>query len=125
MRRVKLCSVILIIPIFLSAGSLWLISYNCNKLTSQIITVQELYEKGEIPSALDKADELNRSWNSYYKILSCLVKYDKLSGINSSIAKIRPYIENDSDELSAEFRSVLYQIKMLNNTEFPYLYNIL
>lgn len=125
MQRVKLCAVILLILIALSVGSLWLISYNCNKLTLQIAEVQELYENREIPSALKKADELNRSWRSCYKLLSCLVKHDKLSEINSSIARIRPFLENDDDELNAEFGSILYQINLLRDTEFPYLHNIL
>ena len=125
MRRVKFCCVILLIIIVLSSFSLYIINKSCDNLTDEIHQIQELYQKKDTKSALEKTEELNLSWEKTYKLLSCLVKHEKLSEINSSIARFRPFIENGNDELTAEFGSALYQIDLLCETEFPYLHNIL
>lgn len=124
MRRVKLCSIILVVLVFFSVSSLWLIDFKCDSLVSQITGIQSLCEKKETTQALVKTEQLNRSWNNCYKLLSCLVKSDRLSEIDRSMARIGPFIENSSDDLSSELQSMLYQIDLLRETEFPYIYNI-
>ena len=125
MKRVKMCCFILVFLVFVSLGALWVINFNCQSLENQIIEIQQLNENKKTTLALEKTEQLNRSWNTTYKVLSCLVRHEKLSDINSSIARIKPYLESNNDELDSELNSALFQIDLLRKTEIPYLHNIL
>lgn len=124
MRRVKLCSLILLSIIVLSIGSVLFLNHKCNQVLSQISAVEVLYEKKKTAEALEKTDELCRLWNQTYKILSILVKNDKLSDINGIMARLRPLLEENNEEVAAELQSAAHQLDVIRKTEFPYLHNI-
>lgn len=124
MRRVKLCCIILGIVLFFSLGSLWVLDYECGKLLNQISVIEELQTQEKTAQALEETDELCRMWQHSYKILSVMVRSDKLSEVNAILARLRPLMEKDNDELGAELRSAIYQLGLLCETEYPYLHNI-
>lgn len=124
MRRVGICCIIMVILIGTSIMSVFIIGNNCISLKDTVSEIQILYKNDETAQALKKTEELNRSWNKRYKILSTLINQDKLYEINTSIAKIRPFIQDGNDEIDAEFQSILYNLEFIRSSEFPFLYNI-
>lgn len=124
MNRITFCLLILVLVIAFCGTSLYVIRSGSERLCSAVEEIQILSEQKKTAEALAKCEELNRTWTSYYHTLSFFVKGDKLSGINSSIAKIKPYLESDNDELNAELDSILYQTRWIWETEFPYFYNV-
>lgn len=125
MGRVKVCVGILLGLVLVAIITLSIISSRCDALTNQVMAIGVLTERKEMAAALEQVDALDRSWEGDYKLLSCLVRHEKLADINASLAKLKPLIENGNDEVSAEVSSILFQISLLKETEFPYLYNLL
>ncbi|HOV41303.1 MAG TPA: DUF4363 family protein [Oscillospiraceae bacterium] len=125
MKRVKLCCIILIFIIAFSAGMLKLIDMRCDEMLAAVSEIEVLLEKKETARAIEKTDELNLLWGKYYKLLSCLVKHDKLSEINASVAKIKPLIKSENAEVFSELKSLSYRFSLIKDTEFPYWHNIL
>ena len=125
MKRVKLCSVILIVLIIITIGTLFIIQKKCAELKDLASQTLILYENKNTEEALKKAEELSQTWNKHYKFFHCSVKNDKLYNINSEIAKIMPLIKNNDDQVISELNSLIYELDFLNNHETPYIYNII
>lgn len=85
---------------------------------------QKLMEEGKQEEALIEADKLIDYWDKLRNKSHFLVRCDKIGNINASIARIKPYIEEDNDELNAEFESVKEMLKWFYKSEMPYPNNI-
>ena len=125
MKRVKLCSVILVVLITITIGTLFMIQKKCTELKDLAGQTLILYENKSTEEALKKAEELNQTWDKHYKFFHCSVKNDKLYNINSEIAKIKPLIENNDDQVISELNSLIYELDFLSNNETPHIYNII
>ena len=125
MKRVKLCSVILVVLITITIGTLFIIQKKCAELKELANQTLILYENKNTEEALKKAEELNRAWDKHYKFFHCCVKNDKLYNINSEIAKIAPLIKNNDDQVISELNSLIYELDFLCKNETPYIYNLI
>ena len=125
MKRVKLCSVILVVLITITIGTLFIIQKKCAELKELANQTLILYENKNTEEALKKAEELNRAWDKHYKFFHCCVKNDKLNNINSELAKIIPLIENNDDQVISELNSLIYELDFLCKNETPYIYNLI
>lgn len=108
--RIKFCAGILLALMIFCASSLWVIKSESEKLCRLTENVKILSENEKTGEAMEACHELARFWESYYKLLSVFVKGDKLIGINASVAKIKPYLEEENEELKAELDSIIYQV---------------
>lgn len=124
MLRIKFCAGILLALMIFCASSLWVIKSESEKLCRLTENVKILSENEKTGEAMEACHELARFWESYYKLLSVFVKGDKLIGINASVAKIKPYLEEENEELKAELDSIIYQAEWILETEFPYFHNV-
>lgn len=137
MQRIKLCGFILLFLVLISVGSLFLMNRKCEQLMSQAEQImicweeQQRYQENlpteqQNPSAasIQAAEGLKTCWLNSYPILNVLVNQNKLSELNASVARILPFLLESSDELPSELQSILYQLQLLRQTEFPYVYNI-
>lgn len=81
-------------------------------------------ENNETEKALAEAEDMNVYWDKLRNKSSMLVQNEKLLSIESSITRIVPYIEADSDELMAELETVRKNVIWLCSSEIPYFRNI-
>lgn len=99
-----------------------------NKYGKQLIEIVDnitySLENNETEKALAEAEDMNIYWDKLRKKSSMLVQNEKLLSIESSITRIVPYIEADSDELMAELETVRKNIMWLCSSEIPYFRNI-
>ncbi|MEG0614875.1 MAG: DUF4363 family protein [Oscillospiraceae bacterium] len=124
MKRVIFCIVILAAIISFSAYSLYSLNFHCSELSADVTEISLLSEKNDKKQALEKTQELVKSWENDYKFFSMMVRHEKLFEINASIAKIRSMIIAENDELLSELDTILYSLDLLKKSEFPYLHNI-
>ncbi len=124
-QRVKLCVVLLAFALLVSVSGMWLITYRCNELSEDISRARETYYSGDKERALFLMDAVVMEWERDCQIFSCFVTGEKLFELNASIARLTPFMEDDNDELSAEFMTVLGQLDRIRETEAPHIYNIL
>ncbi len=125
MRRVWLCAAILAVIIISCAVSTIVVEKKCSELTEKIVAAQELYNSGSKEEAVKRMDGIYDDWEWACRYFSCVMEKERLFELNASIARIKPFMESDNDELSAEFRSVIFQLELIGNSEMPYIWNVL
>ncbi|MCM1579501.1 MAG: DUF4363 family protein [Ruminococcus sp.] len=125
MKRVKIAAVLLAVIAVYSFCSLILLKHYNNELKGRIEKIQQVYELGDTEGALILSDELNVYWHEYEKVVTMLIHDAALEEINSSIAKITPFISNENSELIAEIQSIYHRLDQIYEEEFPMWYNIL
>ncbi len=124
MTRIKSAAAILAIILALSVFSLCFIKSETAKMIKMTEQLRILTENGETQRAVEKTDEILLCWEDTFRKLSPLVRNDRLSAVRSSLARIKPLIISDSDEVYAEIESIQSLLFMISENETPYLHNI-
>lgn len=125
MRRVKIAACLLVIIVIYSVTSLFILRFYNGQLRGRLESIQAAYESGDKSKALDLSYELNSYWHEYEKAVTMLVHDDSLEDVNSSVARITPFISNDNSELMAEMQSIYNRLDQIYEEESPMWYNIL
>lgn len=89
-----------------------------------IENTQALVENGKHEEAVAEADKIIEYWEKLHKGSNVIVRSDKIAEIHVTIARIKPHIVEENDELSAEFESLKEMIRWLYESEMPYPSNI-
>ncbi len=125
MKRAIAAVIILGIILVYSFGASIIIKNENSRLVYVLDEIQACYENSDMTSASENADKLEDLWGRYQKVMSVFVKDDKLNELDTTVAKIKPYIEEANDELEAEIQNVRHQLWLIYKTEVPYWYNLL
>ncbi len=125
MNRVIMSVCLMTIIISYSAASAFIIGHENSELLSVIDKISAYSEKGDSEKAVAAAELLSLEWYNYERKMSVLVRDEKLNNISSSVARIKPYIEEANDELDAELQNISRQLTVIYRTELPTWYNIL
>ncbi|MDE6593713.1 MAG: DUF4363 family protein [Oscillospiraceae bacterium] len=125
MRRVKIAVWLIAFIIAYSVMSLFVLNHYNEELKGRIENIQSVYESGDTEKALALSNELNVYWHRYERAVTIFIHDGALEEINSSIAKITPFISNENSELIAEIQSIYHRLDQMYEEEFPAWYNIL
>jgi len=125
LKRVLICSVILIVIIISSISMIFVLkSYN-RQMTEKIDSALLSWNNNDKEETLKKVEELNTFWKKYYVGISFIVQNDKIEHINTSVAKLKPLLKCNNDEFYAECESIKYSIKILYDSELPKLHSLI
>lgn len=124
MSRLKISIVLMTIILGFCIFSVCKVNKYGRQLIEIVDNITYSLENNETEKALAEAEDMNLYWDKLRKKSSMLVQNEKLLSIESSITRIVPYIEADSDELMAELESVRKNIMWLCSSEIPYFRNI-
>lgn len=124
MARIKLSLVIIILITVGSILSTYTVQRKYHKLLTMIEKSQELVEDGKQEEAVAEADKIIEYWDKLHKGSNIFVRSDKIADIHSSIARIKPYIVEESEDINAEFESLKEMVRWLYESEMPYPSNI-
>lgn len=124
MARIKISLVIIILITVGSIFSTYAIQNKYHKLLTMIENTQALVENGKQEEAVTEADKIIEYWEKLHKGSNVIVRSDKIAEIHVTIARIKPHIVEENDELSAEFESLKEMIRWLYESEMPYPSNI-
>ncbi len=125
MNRVKASAVLLTAIFIWSVTGGHILCTTADELIADISEIELLCENNRKSEAVRLSDKLSGKWRKKEKLLSLMAHDDKISNLNFSIARITPFIETDSDELTAEIRSIKHQLEKIKQGEKPYWYNIM
>ena len=103
------------IIVIYSVTSLFILRFYNGQLRGRLESIQAAYESGDKSKALDLSYELNSYWHEYEKAVTMLVHDDSLEDVNSSVARITPFISNDNSELMAEMQSIYNRLDQIYN----------
>ncbi len=124
MRRVRLCSGILIVILIASILMLLLLrSYN-QELNTKIDEAIELWHGNMKEETLEKVDEITKLWAKYSVRMSFMVQADKMEHISASVARLKPLLECGSDEFYSECESIRFSTNLIYDNHFPQLHSI-
>jgi len=124
-NRVITSACLILTIISYSAAAAFIIGHENSELIGVIDEISEYSEKGDNENAAAAAELLSLEWYKYERKMSVLVRDDKLNTISTSVARIKPYIEEANDELDAELQNISRQLMLLYRSELPLWYNIL
>ncbi len=124
MGRVKLCFGILIAIILMGITGIFIIDYKTDGIIKLIDETESYAESGDTQKALEAVDKLEKKWDKYHKTASIIVRNDKISSVQDNISRLRPLIENENDELDAEFASARSALMWIIESEIPRFTNI-
>lgn len=124
MKRLVLC-----ISLLMLIGASSVISLNSLKnrtlyFSENISQIYSLYTDEKYDEASAKTRKLYAEWIDFCDTASVMVDLDRLEEINSSFAKLMPYISVQSDETEAELSSLSKRINRLYDAEKPTWFNI-
>ncbi len=124
MKRIILAMSLIFIIGAGSLTSLLFLKKHSENIENKAEYIMKLYEMGNNETAIEYAKEFSQYWEKHSLILNVLVDTDRISAINSSIYKIKPFIESGSDELVAELESIKANARWLYECEKPMWYNV-
>lgn len=124
MKRVRICLVIMASLIVMSIISVMIIHSECDELYAITTQIQEYVDDNDTENAIKKADELEHIWQRNYKVFRCITSNPKIFDLNELIARIKPNIIEDNQDLSSDLNSILYNLDFISNKETPHIYNI-
>ena len=125
MGRIKLCGITIIVVIIFGVTSLIYLAHRTNEIIDLARQTQALADKGCKDEALKSAKELEKQWEDYQNMASIFVRNDKISGVQTSMIRLYPLIEKDSEEIDAEFANVISGLEWIVESEVPRVTNIL
>lgn len=124
MKRIILAISLILL---LGAGSLTSLLFlrkNSREVEKRAAHILSLCNSGDTEKAIEYTQDFSEYWEKISLPLNVLVDTDRISTINSSIYKIEPFIQSDSDELNAELESIMANARWLYECEKPMWYNV-
>ncbi len=92
-------------------------------LVSYVERAEELYKQNKTDLAEEELTRLNRFWSDYYNLASYIVQSTKLEEVAQSISKLKALM--GKDEFLSECESIKYGVRLIYDSEYPYLHSIL
>jgi tricorn protease-like protein len=125
MGRVKVSIGIIIGILIFAISGIFIINHKTKSLLNDLDKLQAMCDQGRTEEAADFADSFNSRWESYQKIASIYVRNEKISSVQNSVSRLKPLIENENDELNAEFECARSSLQWIVESEIPKITNIL
>ena len=125
MGRIRLSIAILIMVLGISICSVIFLSNKTAGIIELARKTQDYADKGEAQKALEHMGYLENEWESYQNMASIFVRNEKISGVQTSMVRLRSLILNKSEELDAEFAGVISGLEWIVESEIPRITNIL
>ncbi len=125
MKRLTLCASIIVVLVGSSVLMLINIKQSNIILTEKIDKAIDFQKESKTDEALKTVDEIQALWDKYYTTMSFVITSDKMTSISSSVSKLRPLLLLDKAEFYSECESIKFSIKLIYDSEFPYLHSII
>lgn len=125
MKRAILCISILAVILITSVTILSVLKSGNEKIYGYVDNAIRYAENEEPHKAEKELDRLAEYWHRYYVVTSCFIQSSKLEEINFSISKLKPFLQNESEEFYSECMAIRYGLSMLYENELPYFHSII
>jgi hypothetical protein len=124
MTRVRIALGILAALILLSAGAVFTVKINCGHVMSTLEQLRHAEEKGDTAEALTLCETAQKRWKEAQGILKLCVSYERLAEAENIICRLKPLLEEDCDEFTAELAQAQTVLKNITDGETPYFTNV-
>lgn len=125
MVRIKISLGIVIAIIVLSLSGLWLLDHKTDRIIELLDETRSYSDKGETEKALESVETLLQKWEKYHSYASIFVRNDKITNVETSMSRLKPLIENENDELNAEYENARTNLEWIVESEIPKFSNIM
>ena len=126
MFRTVCAVVIFTVTVFLCILSLFFLKNTTSEITKNLDSALEFLAEEKTEFASREINTANDKWEKSEKILKWFIDHSHLEEINVSFAELKSNLaSNEFSQSLAICKSILVRIKGLEETEEPYLENIL
>jgi len=109
---------IVIIAAIIAAGCLAIAGIEAEN-TKIYGKIQEVLESDSLEEAEEAVTELEEAFAKYSKRLSCIVDEDILEEMEGAVSMLRPMLESNSDEFTAQCELIRSYAKRILDREIP------
>lgn len=96
------------------------------EVSETLTEMRDSMDKGDTAQARELAQSAVETWNGCHHTLSFFIPHERLENISQTLSTTKSYLESGTeDEARAECNRALNQLRTLQETEMPYLNNIL
>ena len=126
MVRTVSAVVIFIITVVFCILSLFYLKKSASEISESLTMAVELLHREMVDPAIDEIDLANRRWEKAERMLKIFIDHNHLEEITVDFAELKSNLASSEFSQSlALCESILIRIKGLEETEKPYLENIL
>ncbi len=122
MTRIKSAFVILVLIMILCVFSSFKINAEMKKFIDMTENIEYQLENDNTENAVKLAEDMACEWEKTFKMLNPLIRYDVLTCIHSAVIRLKPLIENDSDEILAETADIKSSLDKIRENEIPKIF---
>lgn len=119
MSRLRIAIGIIAALLLLCGSAVWGVGVQTGRLLIQVRTLEEAVRAEDYPAAAQTEQQLSRQWERTTPWLRVAVSKSEVQAVSESIARIRPMIETENDELSAELAVLRDRLTELQHSEYP------
>ena len=124
MTRVRIAICILAALILLSAGSVYAVRRSCRHVMNTLDQISVAEAHGDIQEAEELCEIAEKRWEKMQYVLMFCVSYDKLIEAENSIRRLKPLLDAECDEFTAELALSQSMILSISDGETPYITNV-
>lgn len=124
MMRVRMALGVLAVLILLSTASVFTVRINCGHVLSILDQLRHAEENGDTEEAIVLCESVQNGWEEAQGILKLCVSYERLAEAENIICRLKPLLEEDCDEFTAELVQAQTVLRNITDEETPYLTNI-
>ncbi|MGN1480784.1 DUF4363 family protein [Porcipelethomonas sp.] len=125
MGRIKVSLAILVSIIILCICTIFVLDNKTDKVIELLDETKKYSDEGDTQKALESVKILEKEWEQYQSFASIFVRNDKITSVQTSMSRLRPLIENNNDELNAEFENARSSLEWIVESEIPRFSNIM
>ena len=124
MTRVRIALGILAALILLSVGSVLTVKKSCGHVQSTLEQLRHAEANGDSEEAHRLCEAAQQRWENSQGILKLCVSYEKIAEAEQIIRRLKPLLEEDCDEFTAELAQAQAVLHSISDSETPYFTNI-
>lgn len=124
MARIYVSIAIILSIIGLDIFSIFMIRNEQQSLDETLTLIQDNVNNNDKEAAIATAEKLSANWDDSYKRIVFFVNSKSLEDINDFVTRVKPLLESDSDEITAEIETIKRKLYRTYVKDVPYIYNI-
>lgn len=125
MVRIKISLGIVAGIIILSVLGIFLLDHKTDRIIELLDETRSYSDEDNNEKAIESVEKLMNEWEKYHTYASIFVRNDKITNVETSMSRLKPLIENDNDELNAEFENARSCLEWIIESEIPIWSNIM
>jgi len=122
MTRIRTAFIILVSVLVLCTFSSFKIHSEMKKFIGITEEIEYQIKLDNTDNALQLAENMIHEWDSTFRKLNPVIRYDELLSVYDSIVRLYPLIENECDDVLSETAGIKFSLQKIAENELPRIF---